>query len=359
MFGDNGLGLALRRFLFRLFDMKPEPSSPPKGAPAAPAMAPPPPSGLHGVERTPLCVVGNLNRDLKTAPVRAGEHLFQDGETSVESVVETIGGGGANSACVAAALGASVTLLAKVGADALGARLEQTLVQHGVRPRLARDPAVATGTSLGLAFDNGHRHFLSCLRNNEALRFEDLDLDALEEGAHLYRADLWFSRPMLFGGNQRLFREARARHLTVSLDLNWDPRWGVGEPDEIRQRKQAVREVLPLVHLAHGNARELQAFAEAPDLDTALRRLEAWGVEAVAVHLGAQGAGYYQGGKLWIEPPVPAARQVNTTGTGDVLSVCLMLSHGSSDVTGRLRQANRIVTEFIEGRRQFIPAVRA
>jgi len=52
-----------------------------------------------------LCVVGNINRDLKTAPLVASDRLFQDGETSVSSIVETIGGGGANSACIAAALG--------------------------------------------------------------------------------------------------------------------------------------------------------------------------------------------------------------------------------------------------------------
>mgnify|MGYP002347288372 CR=1 FL=1 len=304
-----------------------------------------------------LCVVGNVNRDLKTSPLRARAELFQDGETSAEWMVETIGGGGANSACIAAALGARAVFLGKTGADALGARLEQALRRQGVRPHLARDPSVATGTSLALAFEGGHRHFISCLPNNEALRFEDLDLRALEGCAQLYRADLWFSRPMLFGGNQRLFQAARNLGLSISLDLNWDPRWGVASPEEIQARKQAVREVLPLVHLAHGNARELKEFTGAPDLDQALRRLEDWGVQAVGVHLGAAGAGYYHRGQLIVEPPAPAARHVNTTGTGDVLSVCLMLLHQQPDRSAQLRLANRIVTEFIEGKRQSIPAL--
>ena len=306
-----------------------------------------------------VCVVGNLNRDLKPAPLRAGEYLFRDGETSVESVTETIGGGGANSACIAAALGAKVVFLGKIGADALGTQLEKTLQKQGIQARLARDVAVATGTSLALAFDNGHRHFVSYLRNNEALRFEDLDLGALDGCEHLYRADLWFSEPMLFGGNERLFREARARGLAVSIDLNWDPRWSVAGAEEIRSRKEAVRALLPLVQLAHGNERELKEFADAPDLDTALRRLEGWGVGAVVVHLGAQGAGWYQRGRLTVEAPVPVVRQVNTTGTGDVLSVCAMLLHGQLEVSLLLRLANGIVAEFMEGRRQFIPTIDA
>ena len=64
-----------------------------------------------------LCVVGNINRDVKTAPFAPSESLFRDGETSVNSVIETIGGGGANSAFAAASLGARVTFLGKVGAD--------------------------------------------------------------------------------------------------------------------------------------------------------------------------------------------------------------------------------------------------
>jgi sugar/nucleoside kinase (ribokinase family) len=304
-----------------------------------------------------LCVVGNINRDLKTTPLRAGAQLFRDGETSVGSIVETIGGGGANSACVAAGLGARVVFLGKVGRDALGARLEQALRRRGVRPRLARDAAVATGTSLALAFESGHRHFFSCLPNNEALCFDDLDLRGLEGCTHLCRADIWFSRPMLFGGNERLFRAARARGLRISMDLNWDPRWGVARAGEIRARKQAVRAVLPLVHLAHGNARELKTFTDAPDLKTALRRLERWGVEAVVVHLGEKGAGYYHRGRFTVEPAVPAAQRVHATGTGDVLSVCLMLMDGQPEVSAQLRLANRIVTEFIEGKRSCIPAL--
>ena len=30
-----------------------------------------------------LFVVGNINRDVKTAPLRPGSHLFEDGEDSV------------------------------------------------------------------------------------------------------------------------------------------------------------------------------------------------------------------------------------------------------------------------------------
>jgi sugar/nucleoside kinase (ribokinase family) len=301
--------------------------------------------------------MGNINRDIKTSPLRPGDHLFRDGETSVPALRETIGGGGANSACIAAALGARVAFLGKVGADPLGVRLEETLRQCGIAPFLAKDLAVSTGTSLNLTFDNGQRHFLSCLPNNEALQFADLNLSGLTGFDHLYRADIWFSKPMLFGGNASLFQAARRHGMTVSLDLNWDPRWGVGSASEIRERKEAMRAALAWVNIVHGNARELNEFTDARDLPTTLRCLENWGVESVVVHCGAQGAGYYHKGEWTMEPAVPVSLQVNTTGTGDVLSVCWMLLRGQSDIRAKLKLANSVVSEFIAGKREMIPTV--
>ena len=157
-------------------------------------------------------------------------------------IVETIGGGGANSACAAAALGGSVRFVGKVGADTLGERLRHAMESHGVQTRLARDPHCATGTTVALSLANRQRHFLSCLPNNESLRFEDLDLTALDGCAHLLRADVWFSRAMLEGGNLRLFSDARRRGIATSLDINFDPCWSTGAREEIGRRKALLRE---------------------------------------------------------------------------------------------------------------------
>ena len=306
-----------------------------------------------------LCVVGNINRDFKTAPLRAGAHLFEDGETSVAAIRETIGGGGANSAAAAASLGAEASFIGQVGVDAAGERLEQAMTRAGVRCHLYRNPATPTGATLNLVYDNGRRHFLSCHPNNAALSFEHLDLHPLRQANHLLRADLWFSEAMLFGGNEKLFQQARALGLAISVDLNWDPRWGRAARTEIQRRKQAARKLLPLVCLAHGNVRELNEFAEAGDLETSLGRLGAWGVQAVVVHMGKQGAGYYTKGKLVVAKPAPIKRPLMATGTGDILSVCLMLMHHRGDVPiqAKLRLANAIVAQFIDGRRQLIPSL--
>jgi len=305
-----------------------------------------------------LCVVGNINRDLKASPIPASDRLFNDGETSVDWLAETIGGGGANSACAAAALGAHVSLMAKIGNDGLADRLSRTLQSHRVTDCLTRSAGVATGTSLALSFTTGHRHFLSCNPSSRSLTLADLDLSALDGHDHLLRADVWFSESMLFAGNKLLLEAARNRGLQISLDINWDPSWGVADSKTIAARKEAVRKILPLVNLAHGNVRELCHFADARDLEGAVKSLSRWGTESVVIHFGERGAGYFDGKEIVIEPPILARQQVNTTGTGDVLSVCMMLLHHSgAPIRDRLRLANQIVSEFIEGRRQLIPVL--
>jgi sugar/nucleoside kinase (ribokinase family) len=307
----------------------------------------------------PVCVVGNINRDVKLLGVPESPGLFLDGETSVSGVVETIGGGGANSACVAAALGASVRFVGKTGDDALGERLRQAMEKHGVTTHLTRGPWCSTGTTVALGFSTGHRHFLSCLPNNLSLSFDELDLTALEGCTHLLRADVWFSQEMLEEGNRRLFTEARRRGLVTSLDINFDPHWSTGSAKEIAHRKELLRGVLELVDLAHGNIRELCEFTDSPDLEAALGRLRARGVKSVVVHMGAEGAGYYVDGRLHREQAKPAQRVVNPTGTGDVLSMCLILLHHRQDLSlqQKLSQANEVVRDFMEGQRPLLPAL--
>ncbi len=307
----------------------------------------------------PVCIVGNINRDVTVQNVPLSAGLFEDGETSAGPMVESVGGGGANSACAAAALGGSARFVGKIGSDALGERLRDALEKHGVQTYLARDPHHPTGTTVALGLTNGRRHFLSCLPNNENLRFEDLDLRALDGCSHLLRADVWFSQAMLEDGNIRLFKEARRRGIASSLDLNFDPCWSTGNRKQIAHRKQLLRRALDSVDLAHGNVRELCEFTDSADLNRALRRLSDWGVKAAVVHLGERGAGFWSDGELVVEPPSPARKAVHLTGTGDVLSIGMILLHSRCDLTVRekLRICNSVVRQFMEGWRNLIPEI--
>ncbi len=308
----------------------------------------------------PLAVVGSICRDVKTAPLVPGSHLLRDGETPTESLVETLGGGGANSAAMAAALGARVAFGGRVGDDPLGRRLTEALTNRGIRVLVRRDPATPTGSSLALVYADGQRHFISHQPNNTALAFDDLNVAGLcAAGGHLLRADVWFSTPMLAGGNERLLRAARAAGMCTSLDINWDPLWNSAPTEAIDERIAAVRGLLPLTDLVHGNVTELNRFAGTDDLARTLRRLTDWGTGGVVIHRGGRGSGYWSGTELVCEPCAPVTRQVHSAGTGDLLSCCMMLLHHRTDVppAAKLRLANRVVAEFIEGRRVLLPTV--
>lgn len=298
-----------------------------------------------------LLIVGNVNRDLRTAPLPDAARLASDGETSTSELRETLGGGGANSAVAAAALGAEVTFVARVGADALGRQLGRLLRAHGVHPVLARTAGLATGTSLALAYADGHRHFVSCLPHTGRLVAGDVPDRLLLRQEHLLRADIWFSEPMLFGGNQQLLARAQQAGVATSIDLNWDPCWGVAGAAVQRRRIDAVRAVLPWVDVAHGNVRELCAFTGARTLARALAALSSDGVGAVVVHLGSRGAGWWDGSRLVVAPPVPPRRIVQHTGTGDLLSIVMMALHRvEAPPKAKLACANALVSRYMEGR---------
>src|SRR5207248_5592811 len=94
-----------------------------------------------------LCVVGAVCRDIKTGPLPSCDYLLKDGETSIAGIQETIGGGGANSAGIAANLGAKARFAGVVGKDSLAERLKLALERSGVRCFLRCASGLATGTT--------------------------------------------------------------------------------------------------------------------------------------------------------------------------------------------------------------------
>jgi sugar/nucleoside kinase (ribokinase family) len=311
---------------------------------------------LPGILDAPIAIVGNVNLDVRTTAIPATPRVLSDGETSVDEVYETLGGGGANTAVAAAALGGRVYLIGSVGDDDLGTRLTGRLRNFGVVPMICRKK-VPTGRSIALTWDNHQRHFVSSLPNAAELRAEDVPVEELARlgCCHLYRADVWFSPPMLFGGNLDVLGRARAAGMATSLDVNWDPQWSrTGAKHEIARRVAALRAVLPQVTYVHGNERELAFFTGRDTLADAVRAVLDWGAEAVIVHRGARGSAAATPSD-WLEVPAcQVSRVVSETGTGDVFTAAFLLL-GKASLTERLREANRVAARHLEASPGYIP----
>jgi ribokinase len=309
------------------------------------------------VTATPIAIVGNVNLDIKTSLIPAGDGILADGETSVAEIFETLGGGGANTAVAAAHMGGTVHFFACVGSDSLGDRIEAALNGYGIVTRLARKPT-ATGRSINLNWSNGSRHFVSSLPNNRSMTVEDIDIERLIAAGcrTMLRSDVWFSESMLAGGNRALLSRVREAGIETYIDINWDPEWSLpGNGELVGKRRAQLTEVLPFICCAHGNERELGYFTGCEDVLDACRFLTGHGVREVIVHRGARGAASYSGAGGWVEvPAAPAGRVVSPTGCGDVFCAAHML-FAELPVVERLRAAARVAAEHLSAGRTLIP----
>lgn len=308
------------------------------------------------VPASPIAVVGNLNLDYRTSPIPAVTSIMSDGETTMQEIYETLGGGGANTAAAATALGGRVHLVAAVGNDSLRRRLEAHLASIGIVPILARKDA-PTGRSIALTWDHHERHFLSCLPSSALLAGEDIDLKGLHAAGcrALYRADVWFAPRLLESGNLRLLRDAEALGMETSLDVNWDPVWSTSDAGLIASRVAALAGALPHVNYVHGNERELCRFTGEPNPIRAAKWILDRGAGTVVLHRGAQGCAVFTNdGRRTEMPARPVDHALCESGTGDVFIAAFLLLP-DLPMTERLRTCAEVAARHLEGSMTLLP----
>ncbi len=96
------------------------------------------------------------------------------------------GGSAANTAAWLAKVGATVTLVGRVGDDAMGAQAHLDLSERGITDRLATDRDRATGTCIVLVDSDGERTMIPDPGANVALVPDDLDPAAFTRDGHLH-----------------------------------------------------------------------------------------------------------------------------------------------------------------------------
>jgi sugar/nucleoside kinase (ribokinase family) len=249
-----------------------------------------------------VIVVGELNADL----ILRGDvtPAFGQVEQIIADATLTLGSSSAIFACGAARLGLRVSFIGKAGDDEFGRFVLRELKRHGVDTgSVVIDPAVKTGLSVILSRPDD-RAILTHLGSIAALRFDEIDRVRLAHARHLHLGS-YFLLEALRPDVTRLFDEAKARGLSISIDTNYDPteQWGGGLP-EVLQRADVF---LP-------NEAELLALTHETSVEEGLDRLAA--VPTVAVKLGARGAMARCGAELVYAPSIPV-EVMDTTGAGD------------------------------------------
>jgi ribokinase len=249
-----------------------------------------------------ICVVGSLNMDLVVSAPR----LPAPGETLSGGPFATYPGGkGANQALAAQRLGGKVAMVGRVGADAFGATLRDSLAGEGVDISgvLALDE-VASGIALITVAQGGQNTIVIAPGANAELTPADIER-ARDTIASCRVLVLQLETPLLTV--QRAAELAREAGALVLLN----PAPAQSLPSEL----------LSLVDYLIPNQVEaaLLSGVEAPDRAGALRAAEqlwALGARGVVVTLGDAGALLFHGaGSEFVEPHVVEA--VDATAAGD------------------------------------------
>jgi ribokinase len=216
-----------------------------------------------------MVVVGSINMDLV---VRSPRHP-QPGETLLGSEFKTFPGGkGANQAVAAARLGGQVKMIGRVGADAFGKSLIQTLAHDGVDTSQVKQLGVATGVAL-ITVDAAGQNTIVVVpgANGELTPSDLLAASSAFEGAAVVVMQLEIPLPAVSQaaelarrhGARVLLNPAPAQSLDASLLRNLDY-------------------IIP-------NQSEAALLTGENDPRRAAERLREMGVRSVVVTLGDQG----------------------------------------------------------------------
>jgi len=244
-----------------------------------------------------IVVVGSINMDLV---VRA-PHLPQPGETIIGSDFKTFPGGkGANQAVAAARLGGRVKMIGRVGSDAFGEQLLQTLRDDRIDTTFVqRDAAAPSGVALITVEEAGQNTIVVASGANARVTPADVDAAAAAfEGASVLLLQLECPLPTV----QHAIEVARQHQVRVIL--NPAPSQPLDAP------------LLSQVDYLVPNQIELALLTQADSLEEGVSRLKALGVRQVVVTLGGDGAAVFDDEQAYQLPPHQVT-VVDTTAAGD------------------------------------------
>jgi ribokinase len=264
-----------------------------------------------------LAVLGSLNMDLVVRAPR----IPAPGETIIGHDLRSVPGGkGANQAVAAARLGAQVSMIGRVGADAHGDALLSNLDGAAVDAAFViRDRQVPSGVALIVVDEEGQNSIVVAQGANG--RVSPADVDAAE--AVIAGADgliLQLETPI-----DAVSRAARiARDNGVKAILNPAP------------ARPLSSSLLACVDILIPNESETALLTGRPvetreDLEAAAAGLHALGVETVVLTLGPRGALLSHAGEMQ-RVPAFEVKVVDTTAAGDafVAGFTVALSEGKA-----------------------------
>ncbi len=278
-----------------------------------------------------ITVLGDVARDINLRiDGRIPEDLVLAGDTPARIRMVT-GGSAATTSAWIACTGLHVALIAACGDDDAGQAVERDLRRWGVLPELQIIPGAFTGTVVVIVDGSGERTMLPDAGANTGLS-SAWCRDHLH-GSHVHiSAYTWFrseTRPCV----DTVVAEARARSMTLSLDLN---SYGL-----VRTHGQELASLAESVDVVFANELEFAALTGGPFSPSAAEG------PIVVVKLGSRGSRWMHGASEGHADTSPTSA-VDTGGAGDSFAAGF-LSHWvtTGDIEGAAVAGNLLAGQCV------------
>lgn len=262
------------------------------------------------------------------------------------------GGAPANVCAAIAKLGGQASFCGKVGDDAFGHFLDQSLVQAGVNTELlVKDASYPTTLAFVSRQPDGERDFIFNRGADEQLTIAELQMEQVlaHEMAHFGSATALLSEPFA-SSYMQLFAQFSQCGAFLSFDPNYRGDLWRGDT------KSFVEKCMPFLRSAHFvkmSEEELALFSQAETLEERAKEVQALGMRWLVVTLGARGTLFYDGYELKMIPSI-AVQAVDSTGAGDAFVGALLMQLAeqetvtSKQLTTMIARANKVGAKVCE-----------
>lgn len=252
--------------------------------------------------------------------VALGELLIDFAQQSVDeggypTMAAHPGGAPGNFLAALNKYGARTAFVGKVGDDAFGRLLVNTLKEAGIETRgIVADPSVFT-TLAFVTFKDGDRSF-SFARKPGAdtmLRFDEVELSLIDQARVFHFGSLSLTGEPVRETTRRAVAYARERGKLITFDPNLrPPLW-----DSPEQAKEEILWGLDQADVVKISDEEVSFLWNCGEEEGARRLLEEHGVKLAMVTLGPRGC-YLRNRKGACTVPSPRVTVADTTGAGDI-----------------------------------------
>lgn len=272
---------------------------------------------------TKITVIGDINVDLLTSPVRSIPK--KDLQTLIPYMNLTIGGGAANFAFAISKLGLKTRLVGLVGNDVFGEYIIKKVKGFGIENRIRKTNKEKTGITFGIQFEDGSKSLLTFRGTNSLFSKKDFKWKEINgrvlhiAGYNLldnFRKDVY-----------EILKYAKKKKMLTSLD-----------PDikvEMRFDLKELEKVLKFVDMFFLNKIEGKILTQDEKNDKIVKKLLDFGCKIVALKCGKEGCIVGNKGKIYKIKGIKV-RAINPTGIGDIFNASFVFSYLK---TGNIKQA--------------------